>query len=79
MYEEIKINYINPTLNLGIEDIRSIWLLGDKPVKLTASIHRGALVFRWPVSGKRVSYKRIKKGLRKRTIIIRQPIDILPF
>lgn len=79
MYEEIKIKYVHPALQIGIQDIKNAWLLADVPVKLTTTIHRGTLVFRLPVSGKRISYKTLKKGLVKKTIIIKQPLYILPF
>ena len=79
MYEEIKINYLNPTLNLGLQDIRNVWLLNPVPVKLSTTIHRGTLVFRLPVSGKRISYKSLKRGLIKKEFIIRLPYQLLPF
>lgn len=53
MYEEIQVKYVHPCLQLGVEDIRNVWLLAAEPVKLTTCIHRGTLVFRLPVSGKR--------------------------
>ncbi len=79
MYREIQLKYFHPTLNLGVEDIRNVWLLTDRPVKLTTCIHRGALVFRWPVSGKRVSYKTLKKGLIKKNIVLKKYYELLPF
>ena len=69
MFEEIMIKYIHPTLNLGIEDIRNVWLLTNIPVKLTTTIHQGNLFFRIPVSGKRISYKTIKRGLIKKNCL----------
>jgi hypothetical protein len=79
VFKDITINYFHPVLNLGMQDIRNVWLLVGKPVKLQAGLHRGNLVFRFPGSGKRISYKTLKKGLIKKTIIIRQPIELLPF
>ena len=79
MYEEIQLNYFHPILKIGVEDVRNVWLLGDSPVKLTTCIHRGALVFRWPVSGKRVSYKTLKKGLIKKNIVFKKYYELLPF
>jgi len=79
MFEEIIIRYYNPGLNIGLQDIRNAWLLHPKPLKLPATIYRGTLVFRLPGSGKRISYRTLKKGLVKKTILIRQPLCLLPF
>jgi hypothetical protein len=79
MFEEIHIKYINAALNLGIEDVRNVWLLSASPVKLTTNIHQGSLVYRIPVSGKRVSYKTIKRGLIKKQLLIRRAYQLLPF
>ncbi len=79
MFEEISIKYINPALNLGMENIRNVWLLTDNPVKLTTTIHQGSLFFRVPVSGKRISYKKLKRGLIKKQLVIKNPYPLLPF
>ncbi len=79
MYEEIQLKYIHPVLNIGIQDIRNVWVLNPVPIKLITSTHRGTLVFRIPGSGKRISYRLLKKGLIKKTIIIKQPLELLPF
>jgi hypothetical protein len=71
MFEEGSIKYFHPALNIGIQDIRNVWLLSVAPVKLTLSLHRGCLVFRLPGAGKRISYKVLKKVLIKKSIIIR--------
>jgi hypothetical protein len=79
MFEDIIIKYFNPGLNIGMQDIRNVWLLEKKPIKLIATLHRGNLVFRIPGTRKRVSYKRFKIGLIKKQIIIKQPVYLLPF
>ena len=79
MFDEIVINHYNPFLKVGLQDIRNAWLITDDPVKLNTSLHRGRLVFRIPVSGKRISYHTLKKGLIKKRIIIRKPFYLLPF
>ena len=79
MYEEIQVKYVHPALQLGVEQIRNVWLLAAEPVKLTTCIHRGTLAFRLPVSGKRISYKTLKKGLIRKQLIIRRPYELLPF
>jgi hypothetical protein len=79
MVEEINIKYINPALNLGMEDVRNIWLLSATPVKLTTTIHQGNLTYRMPVSGKRISYKTLKRGIIKKQLVIRRGYELLPF
>lgn len=79
MFEEIVIKYFHPVYQLGIQDIRNVWLLTEKPVRLTTSIHRGNLVFRFPGTGKRISYRCLKQGLVKKNIVIKQRIELLPF
>lgn len=79
MFEEIIIRYIHPVYNIGLEDVRNAWLLNQPPVKLKTTIYRGTLIFRFPISGKRISYKTLKKGLKRKKIVIRMPYQILPF
>jgi hypothetical protein len=79
VFEEVIIKYFHPVYNIGLEDIRNAWLLDKPPVKLKTTIYRGNLVFRIPGSGKRISYLTLKKGLVKKTIVIRQHFDLLPF
>jgi len=83
MFEEIRIKYVHPGLKLGLQDIRHVWLLNSDPVKLSASLHRGNLVFIpiaiETVSGKRISYAILKKGLIKKQVIIRRHYSLLSF
>jgi hypothetical protein len=79
MFEKISIRFFHPVLNLGIADIRNVWYLTNPPVKLKTELHRGSLVFRLHGSNKRVSYRTIKKGLIKKKMIIRLPVQLLPF
>ena len=79
MFEEVLINSFHPIYNIGLQDIRNAWLLDKIPVKLKTTTYRGILIYRIPGSGKRISYLRLKKGLVKKTIIIRQHFDLLPF
>lgn len=79
MFEEVIINYFHPGYNIGLQDIRNAWLLSSTPVRLSTCIYRGSLIYRIPVTGKRVSYRSLKKGLIKKTIRLRLPIQLLPF
>ena len=77
----IEIKYFHPELNIGLENIKSAWLLSDinNPVELRTIIHQGLLSYRLPISGKRISYRTLKKGLIKKKIIIHLPLELLPF
>jgi len=77
----ITLKYYHPELNIGFENIRSAWLLqaGFEPIRLKTIIHQGLLYFRIPVTGRRISYRTLKKGLIKKKIIIRLPMELLPF
>jgi hypothetical protein len=79
VFEEVVIKYFHPVYNIGLQDIRNAWLLEKEPVKLKTTIYRGNLIFRFPVSGKRISYASLKKGLIKKKIILRLPFPLLPF
>ena len=75
------IKYFHPALAIGLQDIRNAWLLlpGKEPLKLRTIMHQGNLSYRLPVSGKRVSYRSIKKGLIKKQIIIKEEQCRIPF
>jgi hypothetical protein len=77
----ITIKYFHPDLKIGLEDIKNAWLLSNDqpPVKLKTIIHQGLLSYRLPVSGKRISYRSLKKGLIKKIIIWHEQIELLPF
>ena len=70
--QDVVINFYNPALKIGLEDIRNAWLLdGDNSAKLNAQVHRGALLYRLPGSGKRISLTMLKDELVKRKITIK--------
>ena len=79
MYEEIIINYFHPAHNIGMQDIRNVWLLEKKTVKLKTTTYRGSLIFRFPKSGRRISYRTLKNGLIRKKIILKFPVELLPF
>ena len=79
LFDEIIIRHVNPGLNIGLQDVRNAWLLASQPIKLSTSLHRGNLIYRLPGTGKRISYRQLKKGLIKKQIIIHQPLFTLPF
>lgn len=79
MFEEVIIKYFHPVYNIGLQDIRNAWLLDKPPLKLKTTTYRGSLIYRLPGSGKRISYLTLKKGLIKKTIVLRLPFELLPF
>jgi hypothetical protein len=79
VFEEVVIRYFHPQLKIGLQDIRNAWLLSSPFVKLTTAIHRGNLVYRVPGSGIRISFRTLRKGLLKKRLVIRLPVQLLPF
>ncbi len=77
----IKIKYYHVILFIGLEDVRNAWYLPKDllPVKLNTIIHQGLLTYRFPPSGKRISYRTLKQGLQKKNLTIHLPIQLLPF
>lgn len=76
---DIHLKYYHPGLNIGMENLKSVWLPEEEPVQLSVTVYRGNLVYRFPKTRKRISYRMLKKGLLKKELIIQQPIDFLPF
>ena len=79
MLQYITVEYHNPLLNIAFRNIKEVWLLTKPPLSLIPAIHRGELVYRVPQTGKRISYRQLKKGLIKRTLVIAIPFHLLPF
>jgi hypothetical protein len=77
----ISIKYYYPGLQIGLEDIKNAWFLpvSGVPVKLNTIVYQGQLTYRFPSSGKRISYRQLKKGLIRKDIFIRLPLALLPF
>jgi hypothetical protein len=70
MLQEIKLRYFNEPLQIGMINWREVYLLTPQIVKLNVEVDKGRLVYRATGSNKRISYKRLKKGLRKRSFSI---------
>jgi hypothetical protein len=77
----LSIKYYHPGLSIGLEDVRNAWYLPGKgkPLKLKTVIHQGRLAYRFPVSGQRISYRTLKRGLIRKKMTIRLPLELLPF
>ena len=68
--------YFSPAYNIAFADWQTVYLLSEKPVALYPKVHRGALVYRIPTTGKRISYKKLKRNLVKQKVIVR--VSLLP-
>ncbi len=66
--------YYNPLLKTGLVSYREAWLFGKEyPEKLYTEVYKGKLVFRQRGSSLRISYARIKQGLVKKKLLIKEP------
>lgn len=76
-----RIKYYHPALAIGLKDVRNAWLFiaGKQPIKLKTIIHQGTLSYRLPVSGKRISYKKLKQGLIRKQILVKEEEYRIPF
>lgn len=77
--QTIKIKFIHQQHNLGFEEARKLWLLTANPVLLPVSVYRGNLCYRLPGTGRRLSYRQLKKGWVKKEFNIEFKIGPLPF
>lgn len=66
--------YFSPRFNIAFADWQNVYLLDVKPVLLHPKVHRGALVYRIPETGRRISYKKLKKNLVKQKVVVRLPL-----
>ena len=79
MEQKVKLNYFNPRLNIGMADIRHVYLLKPLTTPLQPEVYRGKLVYRAKGSNKRISYSMLKKGLVRKTFWINEQVpDWLP-
>ena len=70
MQQEIKLNYFNEELKIGLVSWREAYQLFPAVRPLNLETYRGRIIHRLKGSSKRVSYKRMKKGLVKKSLII---------
>lgn len=70
MLQEIKIKYFNEALQIGMINWREVYFLKPHVVKLNVEVDNGRLVYRATGSSKRISYKTLKKGLKKKSFSI---------
>jgi hypothetical protein len=70
MLQEIKIRYFNESLQIGLVNWREVYLLKPHVIKLNVEVDDGRLVYRAIGSNKRISYRTLKKGLKKKSFSI---------
>lgn len=76
MLQEIKIKYFNEALQIAMVNWREVYLLKPKITKLNVEVDEGRLVYRAPGSAKRISYKTVKKGLKKKAFSIFEELPL---
>ena len=74
MEQKITLRYYNAKLNIALLSWKEVYLLEAIPVPLIPEVSKGNLVYRRKGASKRFSYRQIKKGLVKKTIVITQPL-----
>lgn len=78
MEQKTFVKLFNPQLKIGLVSWREAWLFQEEyPEKLFTEVYKGKLVFRQRGSSVRISYQKLKKGLVRKTILIKEPP--LPF
>ena len=65
MKQEVKIKYFNQELQIGLVSWREAYLISDALIPLQVETYKGRLIYRQKGSPKRISYNRLKKGLKK--------------
>jgi hypothetical protein len=74
MEQKIKLRYINERLQVGMVDIKHVYLLSPQLTPLRPEVYKGNLVYRAKGSSRRISYDQIKKGLVKRSFVVKEDV-----
>ena len=70
MVERVQLRYFIQGLQIGLASVKEAYLLYPEPSLLLTEVYRGKSVYRAKGSGKRISYERVKQGLRKTTKVL---------
>jgi hypothetical protein len=70
MKQKTRLNYLNARLNIGMADVRHVYLLTPIATPMHAEVYRGRLVYWAKGSNRRISYAMLKKGLVRKTFWI---------
>lgn len=73
MEQKIILKFINNQLNIGMFDLKNVYLLSPHPFKYLPEVYKGKL-FRLKGSTKRISYSLIKKGLIMKDFYITETV-----
>ncbi len=65
----IILKFYNPVLQMGFADVTLVYKLPEK-ILLYTEVHQGCLHYRLPGSAKRISYKKLKLNLVKKSITL---------
>ena len=80
MVQRIQLKYINEGLKMGVANWRQVYLLSPRVVPFAVEVDRGRLIYRLKGSARRISYKRLKKGLVPKQLWIEAEVPgWLPF
>jgi hypothetical protein len=71
MQQEIKLNFFNEELKIGLASWREAYQLFPVVKQLNLETYKGRIIYRLKGSSKRISYNRMKKGLVKKSLIIK--------
>ena len=74
MVERVKLGYFNEGLQIGFVSINEAYLLLHVSALLSVEVYRGKLVYRVKGSSRRISYQRLKSGLRKTSRLLEREV-----
>ena len=74
MKHRIDFRYYNERLQLGMVDVKRVYLLTPEPTRLNIEVYRGKLVYRAKGSSRRISYDQVKEGLVKRRFFAEEDV-----
>jgi len=68
--EQILLRFWNEKLKVSMNDWKTVYLFDINTVQLIPEMYKGSLVDRIPQSSRHISYKTIKKGLKRKQQVI---------
>ncbi len=74
----IILKYWNPNYQIGLADWRVVYQFPQAELMIK-EMHQGRLYYRLSGSTRRISYNQLKRGLKKKQIIIEEEPNLLPF
>jgi hypothetical protein len=74
MEQKIHFKYYNSRLQIGMSNIKHVYLLEPKLTQLNPEVYKGKLVYRAKGSSRRINYVQIKKGLIKKDFYVLEEV-----